>query len=35
MLRAGHDFDMARRVVEARSEKELEEWVAEAREDTA
>ena len=34
MLRAGHDFDMARRVVEARSEKELEEWVAEAREDT-
>ena len=31
MLRAGHDFDHARRVIEARSIEELEEWVAEAR----
>lgn len=31
ILRAGHSFDHARRVVEARTEAELEEWVAEAR----
>lgn len=31
MVRAGHDFDHARRVIEARSVEELEEWVAEAR----
>ena len=31
MLRAGHGFDHARRVIEARSTEELEEWVAEAR----
>lgn len=31
MLRAGHGFDHARRVIEARSTEELEQWVAEAR----
>ena len=31
ILRAGHSFDHARYAVEARSEAELEEWVAEAR----
>ena len=31
IVRAGHSFDQARRAVEARDEKELEEWVAEAR----
>ena len=31
ILRAGHSFDHARRVVEAKSEGELEQWVAEAR----
>ncbi len=31
ILRAGHSFDHARRAVEAGSERELEEWVAEAR----
>ena len=34
MVRAGHEFDHARRVIEARSVEELEEWVAEARDDT-
>lgn len=33
MVRAGHDFDHARRVLEARSVEELEEWVAEARDE--
>lgn len=32
MLRAGHQFAHARRVVEAETIEELEEWVAEARE---
>ncbi|EDL48439.1 regulatory protein RecX [Erythrobacter sp. SD-21] len=31
ILRAGHSFEHARRAVEAQSEAELEEWVAEAR----
>ena len=31
ILRAGHSFDHARRAMEAGSERELEEWVAEAR----
>ncbi len=31
MVRAGHDFAVARRVVEARSIEELEEWVEESR----
>lgn len=31
ILRAGHSFDHARRVVEAKTEAELEEWVAEVR----
>lgn len=31
ILRAGHSFDHARRAVAAGSERELEEWVAEAR----
>lgn len=31
MVRAGHDFDAARHVLEAASIEELEEWVAEAR----
>lgn len=31
MVRAGHDFDTARQVVDAASEEEIEEWVAEAR----
>lgn len=31
ILRAGHSFDHARRVVEANTVAELEEWVAEAR----
>ncbi len=29
MVRAGHEFDHARRVIEARTIEELEEWVAE------
>ena len=33
MVRAGHDFATARRVIEARGEAELLEWVAEAQED--
>ncbi len=33
MVRAGHDFDHARHVIEARSVEELEEWVAEARDE--
>ncbi len=33
MLRAGHDFDAARRVLEAATVEELEEWVAEASHD--
>ena len=32
MVRAGHDFEIARRVIEARDVEELEEWVAEAAE---
>ena len=31
ILRAGHAFDHARRAVEAQTEAELEQWVAEAR----
>ncbi|WP_234030234.1 regulatory protein RecX [Erythrobacter mangrovi] len=31
MLRAGHDFDAARRVLDAATIEELEQWVAEAR----
>ena len=31
IVRAGHSFDHARRVVEAKNQTELEEWVAEAR----
>ncbi len=31
LVRAGHDFDIARRVVGARTVEELEGWVAEAR----
>ncbi|MEZ5681619.1 MAG: RecX family transcriptional regulator [Erythrobacter sp.] len=31
LVRAGHDFDAARRVLEAATFEELEEWVAEAR----
>lgn len=31
IVRAGHSFDHARRAVEAKSETELAEWVAEAR----
>ena len=31
MMRAGHQFDHARRVIEAETIEELEEWVAEAR----
>ncbi|MBX7527785.1 regulatory protein RecX [Qipengyuania vesicularis] len=31
IVRAGHSFDHARRAVEAKTETELEEWVAEAR----
>ena len=31
MVRAGHDFDAARHVLDAASIEELEEWVAEAR----
>ena len=30
VVRAGHDFDMARRVIEASTVEELEEWVTEA-----
>ena len=33
MLRAGHEFDHARRVLDAATIKELEEWVAESRQD--
>ena len=33
MVRAGHDFEAARRVLDARSEAELQTWVDEARED--
>ena len=33
LVRAGHDFDIARRIVEARTVEELEEWVAEARDE--
>lgn len=33
MVRAGHDFDAARRVLEAATIEELEEWVAEARDE--
>ena len=33
IVRAGHDFDHARRVLEFGSIEELEEWVAEAQED--
>ena len=32
LIRAGHNFEMARRVLDAGSEQELEEWVAEASE---
>lgn len=31
MLRAGHQFDHARRVIEAQTVEELEEWVAQAQ----
>ncbi len=34
MLRAGHDFDHARRVLAAATPEELAQWVAEAREDS-
>lgn len=34
MIRAGHDFATARRVVEAAGIEELEEWVAESRSET-
>ncbi|MBO6767594.1 MAG: RecX family transcriptional regulator [Erythrobacter sp.] len=34
LVRAGHEFEHARRVVEARSIEELEEWIAEARDET-
>lgn len=34
MLRAGHDFEHARRAIEARSVEELDEWVAEAQDET-
>ena len=30
LIRAGHNFEMARRVLDARTEEELEEWVGEA-----
>ncbi len=30
VVRAGHDFDMARRVIEASTVEQLEEWVTEA-----
>ncbi|MDG6077952.1 hypothetical protein E3U23_01905 [Erythrobacter litoralis] len=30
MIRAGHNFEMARRVLDAATEEELDEWVAEA-----
>ncbi|UYH54190.1 RecX family transcriptional regulator [Qipengyuania sp. SS22] len=33
LVRAGHDFDIARRIVEARTVEELEGWVAEARDE--
>ena len=33
MVRAGHDFEHARRVIEARDIEELEEWVAQARDE--
>ncbi|MEX0341443.1 MAG: regulatory protein RecX [Erythrobacter sp.] len=33
MVRAGHEFDHARRVVEARSIEELEQWVAETQDE--
>ena len=33
LLRAGHDFDAARRVLEAATIEELEEWVAEPAQD--
>ena len=33
LLRAGHDFDAARRVLDAATIEELEEWVAEAAQD--
>jgi regulatory protein len=33
MIRAGHDFDHARRVLDSPSESELEAWVAEAQEE--
>ncbi len=32
MIRAGHNFEMARHVLDAATEEELEEWVAEASE---
>lgn len=32
MIRAGHDFDIARRVVNALSDAELDDWVADAME---
>ncbi|OBX19434.1 hypothetical protein A9995_06645 [Erythrobacter sp. QSSC1-22B] len=34
MVRAGHDFDHARRVLDAASPDELAQWVEEAREDS-
>lgn len=34
MVRAGHDFDHARRVLDAATPDELVQWVAEAREDS-
>jgi regulatory protein len=34
MVRAGHDFDHARRVLDAATPEELVQWVAEAREDS-